>query len=127
MRLEATSDYADYNDDGLLEVTFDDLNDEADFTFNEVFEIHNNGQEDVHLDRFNEDEWDDDVDNGLHILVNGEVFDGDSGRPYLDSGESISIGFGFWSPDGPGGGFGEDADQPIDEAVPETITFNLGG
>lgn len=135
----ADGDYASFDAYDRIEIEFDDLNRNADFTFEDTLTIQNNGTETVNLDRVNEDEWyEDDRDNGLHVLVGSEVnefmaesdrdvFERGSPEPELGPGDWISIGFGFWSPEGPGGGFGEDHDESIEDAIPETITFNLGG
>ena len=129
-------EYVDETGD-QLEVTLDELNEQADFTFEDVFKIENNGSETVRLDRINENAWYNITDNGYNVLVANDVneLQEDVGRytfvsgaeePELGPGDSIAIGFGFFGGGGGVGDFGSDGNQDITDA-PETLTFNLGG
>lgn len=79
---ESASDYADVGDDGMLSLTFDNLNKNADFTFQDTFRIVNNGSETVHFDRVQSAEpgvegtanWNyNDVLSPAHVLVADEI------------------------------------------------------
>ena len=128
--LESTSDYAEITGD-TLEITFDELNADADFTFEDVFKLTNGGSETVNVDRVNEDGWSyNDEDSPFKILVGNEVnetqesegrfiwTDGDAAD--LEPGEELYFGFGFFGDEDGVGAWDEDD-------VPETITINLGG
>ncbi|UWG49266.1 DUF1102 family protein (plasmid) [Halalkaliarchaeum sp. AArc-CO] len=129
-------DYAEISN-RTLEVTLDELNKDADFTFQDVFTIVNEGTETVNLDRINESGWWE--SNAFNVLIAEELdsYQDDVGREVFDEnfdqssnpatentaglepGDSIVIGFGFWGEDGVG--------SWDDDDVPETLTFNLGG
>lgn len=129
---DSEGDYAS-NEDGQLKIEFPNLNEDVDFTFEDVFVIQNNGTEVTDLDRINPtDSPYYDSNEGPHILVAEEVngFQEDVGRYIFGAGEReielepgdwVSIGFGFF--DGPNG-----VGSAVEEAEDiEELGFTLGG
>ena len=132
-RRTSDGDYARIEDNQLV-IELDELNERADFAFEDVFVIENNGTEDTDLDNVGstaegEAEWSyNDEDSPFHVLVGNELgeWQQDEGRfvwddgsdPDLPAGEWRSIGIGF---------FGGDIGSWQEEEFPSTLRITLGG